>query len=92
MDTHNIARNKSEQVENELKKIHQRTLVIGISSDILCPLIEQQFLAKNIPNSNLIVIDSSYGHDGFMVESALIAQHLSEWLGNDYSLGYGASI
>ncbi|MFZ4056578.1 MAG: homoserine O-acetyltransferase MetX [Ferruginibacter sp.] len=92
MDTHNIARNKSEQVENELKKIYQRTLIIGISSDILCPLIEQQFIAKNIPNSNLIVIDSNYGHDGFMVESALISQHLSEWLGNDYSLGYGASI
>lgn len=80
MDSHNIARGRSSNLEAVLKTIVQRTLIIGISSDILCPLIEQHFLAKHIPGSTLIEIDSSYGHDGFMVESQLISQHLAHWL------------
>ncbi len=92
MDSHNIARGRGGKTESVLKSIHQRTLLIGISSDILCPLIEQHFLANNLPNSTLIEIDSSYGHDGFMVESKLISQHLGEWLGNFFVLNYGAKI
>ena len=80
MDSHNIARGRSSNLEAVLKTIVQRTLIIGISSDILCPLVEQHFLAKHIPGSTLIEIDSSYGHDGFMVESQLISQHLAHWL------------
>jgi homoserine O-acetyltransferase len=63
-----------------LKNFSQRTLIIGISSDILCPLIEQHFLAKHIPHHTMIEIDSNYGHDGFMVESKIISTHLAEWL------------
>lgn len=80
MDSHHIARGRGGDIALVLKKILQKTLIIGISSDILCPLTEQHFLAKNIPNSSLTEIDSSYGHDGFMVESTIISQHLSEWL------------
>jgi len=80
MDSHHIARGRGGKVEAVLKKLSQRTLVIGISSDILCPLVEQEMLAGYIPNSNLIVIDSDYGHDGFMVESVIISQHLASWL------------
>jgi homoserine O-acetyltransferase len=54
---------------------------VGISSDILCPLTEQEFLAQHIPNAQLIEIHSDYGHDGFMVESILISEHLAKWLG-----------
>ena len=53
---------------------------------------KQHFLAKHIPNSTLIEIDSDYGHDGFMVESKIISQHLAEWLGDNFVLGYGATI
>jgi homoserine O-acetyltransferase len=45
-----------------------KSLVIGISSDILCPSAEQKFLAKHLPNATLKIIDSSYGHDGFLTE------------------------
>jgi len=80
MDSHNIARKRSKTVTDILKTIAQRTLIIGISSDILCPLTEQQFLAANIPHSHLVEIDSDYGHDGFMVENESISQHLDTWL------------
>jgi homoserine O-acetyltransferase/O-succinyltransferase len=92
MDSHNISRNRGGNLQAVLKNIKQRTLIIGISSDILCPLVEQHFLAKHISNAAMITIDSDYGHDGFMVESKIISQHLAEWLGDDVVLGYGATI
>jgi homoserine O-acetyltransferase/O-succinyltransferase len=92
MDSHHLARGRGGKLEMVLSTITQAVLIIGISSDILCPLTEQQFLAKHIPHSVLIAIDSAYGHDGFMVESKIISQHLIEWLGDDFSLGYGATI
>lgn len=81
MDSHHLGRGRGGNLETVLQTINQRTLIIGISSDILCPLVEQQFLAAQLPNAALIEIDSSYGHDGFMVESAKISQHLAQWLG-----------
>jgi homoserine O-acetyltransferase/O-succinyltransferase len=92
MDSHNLSRGRGGDLSAVLKTIMQRTLIIGISSDILCPLIEQRFLATHIPSSTLIEIDSNYGHDGFMVEHKIISQHLAEWLGANPVLGYGASI
>ncbi|MBL0358599.1 MAG: homoserine O-acetyltransferase [Chitinophagaceae bacterium] len=80
MDSHNIARGRSNDTRSILRTIHQPTLIIGISSDILCPLVEQQFIADNIAGSTLKVIDSEYGHDGFMVENEQISLHLEAWL------------
>ena len=80
MDSHNIARGRGGKVAAVLKNLSQRTLIIGISSDILCPLVEQEMLASCIPHSKLIVIDSDYGHDGFMVECVIISHHLASWL------------
>ena len=80
MDSHHIARGRGGIVPTVLKNLFQRTLIIGISSDILCPLVEQEMLALYMPNSNLIIIDSDYGHDGFMVESVVISEHLAIWL------------
>jgi len=81
MDSHHLGRGRGGQVIPVLESIEQHTLIVGISSDILCPLIEQQFLAGYLPNAELIEIDSDYGHDGFMVESAKISKHLAAWLG-----------
>ena len=81
MDSHHLARGRGGVLHPVLQNIHQRTLIVGISSDILCPLTEQQFLAAHLPHATLIAIDSNYGHDGFMVESAAISQHLADWLG-----------
>jgi homoserine O-acetyltransferase len=79
MDSHHIGRGRPGTTAEILAKINQRTLVFGIHSDILCPLAEQEFLSRNIPDSRLIAIDSAYGHDGFMVEAGLISKYLREW-------------
>jgi homoserine O-acetyltransferase len=80
MDSHHIARGRGGHLEKILENINQRCLVIGISSDILCPLEEQRLLHNYLPNSTLIEIDSAYGHDGFMVEAEKISGILSEWM------------
>jgi homoserine O-acetyltransferase len=51
-----------------------------VTSDILCPLEEQLFMAAHLPDAELVEIDSAYGHDGFMVEGEKIATLLGEWL------------
>ena len=81
MDSHHLGRSRGGNLIPILKNIQQRTLIIGISSDILCPLVEQQFLASHLSDASLIVIDSNYGHDGFMIESVKISHQLSTWLG-----------
>lgn len=74
MDSHNIARHRTEveelnsacsQVLNSLKI---NAFIIGITSDLLFPLQEQEFLAKHILNAQLFTIESDYGHDAFLVE------------------------
>jgi len=80
MDTHQLARGRGRSVEEILQSITQRTLIIGIGSDILCPLEEQRHIVQQLPNAQLAEIDSAYGHDGFMVEGAAIAKHLRDWI------------
>jgi homoserine O-acetyltransferase len=80
MDSHNLARGRSKEVADTLKEIKQRTLIMGISSDILCPLAEQHFMQQHMPHATLVQIDSSYGHDGFIIEGEKISHHLHEWL------------
>jgi len=62
MDSHNVGRNRG-GIEQALAKIISPTLVIGIASDILFPPEEQKLLAEHIPNSDLEIINSSYGKD-----------------------------
>lgn len=80
MDSHHLARGRGGDVNKVLQLMPQPALIIGVSSDILCPLDEQRHLAQQMPNATLVEIDSTYGHDGFMVESEKIARFLSAWL------------
>ncbi len=80
MDSHHLARGRGGNLEKVLMQIKQRTLIIGINSDILCPLEEQRLMANHMPAAELVVIDSAYGHDGFLVESEKISLHLGNWL------------
>lgn len=75
MDSHNIGRGKK-SVRHALKSIKAKTLVVGIKTDILFPYAEQKFIAKNIKGSELVLIDSLYGHDGFLIETNAIAKHI----------------
>jgi homoserine O-acetyltransferase len=77
MDSHNIARGRG-LMEDVLKRIKLPTLVIGINSDQLCPVTEQQFLANHLANGLYREIDSLYGHDGFLIEGEKIGKIIQD--------------
>ena len=79
MDSHHLGRGKVE-AEKRLSKIQSTTLVIGITSDILYPISEQRYIAENIPGAKLEVLDSFYGHDGFLLENQKLTTILSNLL------------
>jgi homoserine O-acetyltransferase len=53
--------------------------VIGIKNDVLFPVEEQQYLAKNIPNARFTELDSFYGHDGFLVETEILTEEIGNF-------------
>lgn len=71
LDSHNIGRGRG-GVETALQKLTMSTTIIGIESDMLIPIAEQQYLAKHIPNARFRAISSAYGHDGFLIETEQI--------------------
>lgn len=81
MDNHNIMRDRSNHPEEILSQIKTRVLVLGIDSDYLFPVQEQELLARHIPQSRFVTIDSDYGHDGFLIEFERISILLNDFLG-----------
>jgi homoserine O-acetyltransferase len=79
MDSHDVGRNRG-GAANALKQIHAKTLIIGISSDLLYPITEQQYLQQNIKGAELLVIYSDYGHDGFLLEYEKIETALKKFI------------
>ncbi len=67
MDSHNIARGR-ESLDAALARIKAYTQVIGITTDILFPIPEQRLIVRGIKNVTYEEINSTYGHDGFLVE------------------------
>lgn len=67
MDRHHLGRGRT-SVEDALKSIQSKAIVIGISSDILFPLKEQLLIAEKMQHASFEVIHSSFGHDGFLIE------------------------
>jgi homoserine O-acetyltransferase len=65
-----------------LARVRAATLVAGVSSDRLYPLDQQAELARGIPGAGeLQVIDSPYGHDGFLIEAPAVSEMFREILG-----------
>ena len=57
-------------VDQALRRIRQPLTVVGVDSDRLFPIEQQQRLASLAPGSGpLRVIRSVHGHDGFLVET-----------------------
>jgi homoserine O-acetyltransferase len=78
MDSHNVGRGRA-SVEKALHHIKAKTLAIGIETDILFPLVEQQFIAANIPGAAFKSIHSNFGHDGFLLEYESIGNLINEF-------------
>ena len=68
MDSHDVGRNREGGVKGALALIEAKTLVIGIESDVLYPIHEQELLQQQIRNASLLRIASDFGHDGFLLE------------------------
>jgi homoserine O-acetyltransferase/O-succinyltransferase len=79
MDSHDTGRNRG-GVEKALQRITARTLVIGIKSDVLYPISEQEYLQAKIPGAQLLTISSDFGHDGFLLEYEKIETALKKFL------------
>lgn len=82
MDTHNVGRGRG-SVQKALSTIKAETLIIGIESDILFPIEDQQTIAEHLPNSTFEIIQSDYGHDGFLIETQKISKILKPFLKNE---------
>jgi homoserine O-acetyltransferase len=80
MDSHHVGRGRGPLTE-VLNGIQMPVLVVSISSDMLCPTEEQQFLAAHIPNAVYEQIDSPYGHDGFLIEWEKLSLILTRFIG-----------
>ena len=78
MDSQDVGRNR-QGIKEALKTIKAKTLVIGIKSDALFPIIEQEYLAETIENAYFQKIDSLYGHDGFLIEGGLMTKAIRLW-------------
>jgi len=79
MDSHDVGKNRG-GVEKALRKITAKTLVIGITSDVLYPITEQEYLQKTIRGAELLSISSDFGHDGFLLEYEKIETALKRFI------------
>lgn len=81
VDSHNIARGRG-STEEVLATIKAKTLVVAITSDILFPPSEHDIMVANIPNVRYRLIDSPFGHDGFLVEYEQLDNIIKEFVEN----------
>lgn len=84
MSSHDIARGRGD-VASALSKVTARSLVLGIDSDRLFPVEDQELLARHLPHgidgARAVVISSEFGHDAFLIEHDLVGPHLRRLLG-----------
>ncbi len=83
MNSHDVGRGRG-GVASALSLITARTLVVGFDSDRLFPVEGQQeiasYLPRNIDGTDAVVLESAYGHDGFLIESDAVGAQLRRLL------------
>ncbi|MET0975124.1 MAG: homoserine O-acetyltransferase [Leifsonia sp.] len=79
MNSHDVGRGRG-GAPTALRTISALTLVLGISSDRLFPVDGQRTIARYIPHTldgdEPVVIESAFGHDGFLIEEDAVGRHL----------------
>jgi len=78
MDTHDVARGRGEY-RATLGAIKQPTLAIGIRSDVLYLLKEQEDLFRYIPNAEISVMEGLHGHDTFLIDQDELNKIVLGW-------------
>ncbi|WP_423917870.1 homoserine O-acetyltransferase MetX [Frigoribacterium sp. 2-23] len=83
MNSHDVGRGR-DGVEAALNRVTARTLVLGIDTDRLFPVADQEQIARHVPHAldgrHATVISSHYGHDGFLIENEAVGGHLRRLL------------
>jgi homoserine O-acetyltransferase len=83
MNSHDVGRDRG-GVARALGAITAKTLVLGIDSDRLFPVPDQEVLARHISGAidgdEPAVITSAFGHDGFLIEDDAVGHHLARLL------------
>ena len=78
MDSHDVSRGRG-PYEEVLGHILQPTLVVGIRSDVLYTLAEQEELARLMPHAELAVMEADHGHDTFLIEQEALSDLVRQW-------------
>ena len=78
MHTHDLARGRGDYLD-VLAAIKQPALVVSVSTDTLYPPQEQALLAEHMPNARYELLESTHGHDGFLIETKQLAQLIQEF-------------
>ena len=79
MDSHDVGRDRGGEIK-ALGELEQPALVVGIDSDALYPISEQEALSTMIPQCDFHVIKSDEGHDGFLLEQDQIGDLIEDFL------------
>ena len=80
MSTHDVARGRADRAA-VLAAIQVPVRVAGLDSDRLYPLALQRQLADEITGcAGLDVIETPFGHDGFLIESERVGRIIAELL------------
>lgn len=82
VDSHNVGRKRG-GVEAALKGIKSKVVSIAITSDIIYPPCGHEIFQKYIPNCDSYLIESQFGHDGFLIEHAKLNSIILKHLNNE---------
>lgn len=80
VDSHDIARGRGVGEAEVLQGIRAKALVVAITSDILFPPEDHRVMVDNIPDVTYRVIESPFGHDGFLVEYEQLDTIIKEFM------------
>jgi homoserine O-acetyltransferase len=80
MNHHDVGRGRG-GIEQALARVRAEVTVAGIASDRLYPLELQQELGRLLPGApRVTVVESTFGHDGFLLETEQIGRIVTEAL------------
>eukprot|EP00002_Diphylleia_rotans_P037866 TRINITY_DN8513_c0_g2_i2.p1 TRINITY_DN8513_c0_g2~~TRINITY_DN8513_c0_g2_i2.p1 ORF type:complete len:510 (+),score=79.79 TRINITY_DN8513_c0_g2_i2:213-1742(+) len=80
-DTHDVGRGRG-GARHALASVTQPVLVVAINSDVLNPLEELQEFASLLPRGTLGIVQSVFGHDGFLLEVTQVTKLIKDWFEN----------
>lgn len=79
VDSHDISRGRG-SMESVLEGFKPKTLVVAITSDILFPPKDHEPFVNHIPDVEYHLIDSDFGHDGFLIEYKKLTEIITQFI------------